>query len=71
MAHDWPGNVRELENIIERFFNLCSAGLIDIAHLPEELTARGGSSPASAGSASHTSAAYPVLSKNAQCAAFP
>ncbi len=47
MAHDWPGNVRELENVIERSFILCSAGLIDIAHLPEELTARGGSSPAS------------------------
>ncbi|MFO7496985.1 MAG: sigma 54-interacting transcriptional regulator [Desulfobacterales bacterium] len=47
MAHDWPGNVRELENVIERSFILCSAGVIDIAHLPEELTARGASSPAS------------------------
>jgi transcriptional regulator with PAS, ATPase and Fis domain len=47
MAHEWPGNVRELENIIERAFILCSESVIDIAHLPEELTARGASSPAS------------------------
>ena len=39
MAHDWPGNVRELENAIERAFILCGSGLIEIAHLPEELTA--------------------------------
>ena len=41
MAHDWPGNVRELENVIERSFVLCREGFIDIAHLPEELRARG------------------------------
>ena len=41
MAHDWPGNVRELENVIERSFILCREGLIDIAHLPEELRAKG------------------------------
>lgn len=40
MAYDWPGNVRELENVIERAFILCRQGLIDIRHLPEELTAR-------------------------------
>ncbi|MFP3927967.1 MAG: sigma-54 interaction domain-containing protein [Desulfobacteraceae bacterium] len=46
MAHDWPGNVRELENIIERAFILCSRGLIDMEHLPEELTAgRGAVAP--------------------------
>jgi len=43
MAHDWPGNVRELENVIERAFILCAEGDIDIAHLPEELTAHGAS----------------------------
>ncbi|GAB6095026.1 sigma 54-interacting transcriptional regulator OrpR [Desulfatiferula olefinivorans] len=44
MAHHWPGNIRELENIIERSFILCNAGLIGIAHLPGELTAHGASS---------------------------
>ena len=43
MAHHWPGNVRELGNVIERSFIMCRAGLIDIGHLPEELTARGAS----------------------------
>lgn len=41
MAHHWPGNIRELENVIERSFILCDASHIGIAHLPEELTARG------------------------------
>ncbi len=38
MAHGWPGNVRELENIVERAFVTCGDGLIDMRHLPEELT---------------------------------
>lgn len=38
MAHHWPGNIRELENAIERAFILCGDGLIDIPHLPGELT---------------------------------
>ena len=38
--HDWPGNVRELENAIERAFILCTDGLIEPRHLPDELTAR-------------------------------
>jgi len=41
MAHDWPGNVRELENIIERAFVLCPNGMLQIAHLPDELTLHG------------------------------
>jgi PAS domain S-box-containing protein len=49
MAHEWPGNVRELENVIERAFILCREKVIDIPHLPEELTARGVPSPASTG----------------------
>ncbi|MDY0384454.1 MAG: sigma-54 interaction domain-containing protein [Geobacter sp.] len=38
MAHDWPGNVRELENIIERAFVLCPHGMLQLAHLPDEIT---------------------------------
>ncbi len=49
MAYDWPGNVRELENCIERSFILCNEGFIEIAHLPEELTARGASLSSSSG----------------------
>jgi PAS domain S-box-containing protein len=41
MAHDWPGNVRELENIIERAFIVCPDGMIEMAHLPDELTFHG------------------------------
>lgn len=41
MVHHWPGNIRELQNCIERAFVLCGDGRIDIAHLPEELTASG------------------------------
>ncbi len=38
MAYDWPGNIRELENVIERSFIVCSGDLIELHHLPEELT---------------------------------
>jgi PAS domain S-box-containing protein len=38
MAHDWPGNIRELENIIERAFILCQDEIIQLPHLPREMT---------------------------------
>lgn len=38
MAHDWPGNIRELENVVERAFVICAGPLIEVTHLPEELT---------------------------------
>ncbi|MBW4056117.1 MAG: sigma 54-interacting transcriptional regulator [Proteobacteria bacterium] len=38
MAHEWPGNVRELENIIERAFVLCPDGMIEMTHLPDEIS---------------------------------
>ena len=40
MKHEYPGNVRELENIIEHAFVLCSGGMIQHDHLPEELRPR-------------------------------
>ena len=36
--HDYPGNVRELENIIERAFVVCHDDVIDVEHLPAELS---------------------------------
>ncbi|OGK02861.1 MAG: Fis family transcriptional regulator, partial [Candidatus Raymondbacteria bacterium RifOxyC12_full_50_8] len=47
MAHDWPGNVRELENVIERSFIMCAEGVIDVRHLPAELTSRSSLGPVS------------------------
>jgi len=38
MSHDFPGNARELENIIEHGFVLCRGGVIELEHLPPELT---------------------------------
>ncbi|MFH1680267.1 MAG: sigma 54-interacting transcriptional regulator [Candidatus Eisenbacteria bacterium] len=66
MAHDWPGNVRELENVIERAFILCGEGFIEIAHLPENLTARG----ASVSSSSDIRAAHDLVDAQTICAAL-
>ena len=38
MKHDYPGNARELENIIEHAFVLCRGSVIELNHLPPELT---------------------------------
>ncbi len=54
MLHDWPGNIRELRNAIERAFILCSDGLLEPRHLPDEL--RAGLMPDSLGGA-HAAAA--------------
>jgi len=48
VANDWPGNVRELENVIERAFVLCPDGVLEIAHLPDEITYHGSRSSESA-----------------------
>jgi PAS domain S-box-containing protein len=36
--YDYPGNIRELRNIIERALVLVTGGLIDLPHLPPELS---------------------------------
>jgi PAS domain S-box-containing protein len=38
MRHDYPGNARELENIIEHAFVLCHSTVIELRHLPPELS---------------------------------
>ena len=38
MQDDYPGNARELENIIEHAFVLCHATVIELHHLPPELS---------------------------------
>ena len=38
-SYRWKGNVRELENIIERVVLLCDSEVIDVEHLPEEVSA--------------------------------
>ncbi len=35
--HSWPGNVRELEHVLEHGTLLCSGGLIEPEHLPDEI----------------------------------
>jgi transcriptional regulator with PAS, ATPase and Fis domain len=37
-SYRWSGNVRELENIIERAALLASNNIIDLSHLPEEVS---------------------------------
>jgi DNA-binding NtrC family response regulator len=39
-AYDWPGNVRELENAMERAVILTTGDTIDVAALPDRVTAR-------------------------------
>jgi len=41
LRHPWPGNVRELANAVKHGVALAGEGPIDVAHLPEELTAEG------------------------------
>lgn len=38
IAHNWPGNIRELRNVIERATLFCDDPVIDICHLPVEIT---------------------------------
>ena len=38
MSYDFPGNIRELENIMQYAFVLCKNSIINVKHLPKELT---------------------------------
>jgi two-component system, NtrC family, response regulator len=39
-TYDWPGNIRELENVIERVVVLNSGGIVELADLPPEVSAK-------------------------------
>lgn len=36
--HDWPGNFRELEAVLQRAYLLATGTMIDLCHLPHEIT---------------------------------
>lgn len=36
--HSWPGNVRELEHVLEHGALLCPSDVIDLEHLPRDMT---------------------------------
>jgi len=38
--YSWPGNIRELRNVIERAVLLCTEGIIQAQHLPEDMKKR-------------------------------
>jgi transcriptional regulator with PAS, ATPase and Fis domain len=47
MNHDFPGNARELENIVEHAFVLCRSSVIELEHLPPEISREVASLPPS------------------------
>jgi transcriptional regulator with PAS, ATPase and Fis domain len=48
-AYSFPGNIRELKNILERAVLLCDGKVIEMAHLPNEMTAPQEPMPKSSG----------------------
>jgi DNA-binding NtrC family response regulator len=38
IAYDWPGNIRELNHVIERAMLFCDDPVLDINHLPSDVT---------------------------------
>jgi PAS domain S-box-containing protein len=49
IRHQWPGNIRELENAVEHAFILCHDPLIQLEHLPPEITGAAGPGTSEAG----------------------
>jgi transcriptional regulator with GAF, ATPase, and Fis domain len=49
MAYRWPGNVRELQNVLEFAALRAGGGLIEAAHLPDELLRQGAPAEGPAG----------------------
>lgn len=48
LGHDWPGNLRELATVLHTARCLADDGLIDVEHLPDELTSRASMPPPAA-----------------------
>ncbi|MBN2501185.1 MAG: sigma-54-dependent Fis family transcriptional regulator [Anaerolineales bacterium] len=38
IQHNWPGNIRELKNVIERAMLFCDEAVIELSHLPAEIS---------------------------------
>lgn len=38
IQHEWPGNIRELKNVIERAMLFCDEAVIELQHLPAEIS---------------------------------
>ncbi len=38
LGYSWPGNIRQLKNALRSALALCEGGLIQVEHLPEEIT---------------------------------
>jgi transcriptional regulator with PAS, ATPase and Fis domain len=38
IAYDWPGNIRELSNAIERAMLFCDEAIIELSHLPSDIS---------------------------------
>ncbi|MBI1375564.1 MAG: AAA domain-containing protein [Phycisphaera sp.] len=41
-THGWPGNIRELRNVIERSMLMAEGGVIEVAHLPDDIRGAAG-----------------------------